>query len=249
MDGVDSVRQISGMKSSAQVYVVVWDGVELLDMAGPAEVFAVADGGQAFDVQLVASRPGPVTTQSSVRLLPQHVLHADLPAPAVLVVPGGASEEAVADARLMELLPDLAARTPLVLSVCTGAIVLARAGGLAEVSQATTWHGALDRLRGAVSGLRVRGDVRWVDAGAVVTSAGVSAGIDAALHVVDRLCGSDVRMGVERHMEYEGFRPDRGLILPDIRSPAPPRTSSDDPPRTSRPRTSRDARSLEGDRN
>jgi transcriptional regulator GlxA family with amidase domain len=89
-----------------------------------------------------------------------------------------------------------------VLSVCTGALVLA-AAGLLDGLEATTWHGAFDRLRAAAPGARVREGVRFVDNGRIVTSAGVSAGIDAALHLVGRLDGPERARAVARYMEYD----------------------------------------------
>ncbi len=88
------------------------------------------------------------------------------------------------------------------MSVCTGAIILADLG-LLDGLEATTWHGALDRLQAAAPSAFVRGDVRYTDNGHVVTTAGISAGIDGALHVVARLHGADMARRTARYMDYE----------------------------------------------
>ncbi len=189
------------------VDIVVWEGVELLDVAGPAEVFATARSGgvPAFRVRLVTTGAPTVTTQAGVVLQAAGRLGDE--APFLLVVPGGASERAVEDEALLAAIRDAADRAEIVYSVCTGALVLARAGLLAGVPRATTWHGALERLRAEAPHLEVVGDRRWVDHGHLVTSAGVSAGIDGALHLVGRLLGGEARLAVARHMEYADGAP------------------------------------------
>lgn len=193
--------------------VVLWDGVELLDFAGPGQVFACAGGGRAFRVRTVSARPGKIRSQGFLTIDPEGVL-GDGPPPRILVVPGGASEEAMADEDLIDRLRTVGGRAEVVLSVCTGAIVIARAGLLKEGMGATTWHGALDRLRAAVPGVRVVEGLRWVDNGPVITAAGVSAGIDAALHLVDRFLGRDTMEETAAYMEYPsgGFEGPEGLV-------------------------------------
>jgi transcriptional regulator GlxA family with amidase domain len=179
-----------------RVQIVLWDGVELLDFAGPGQVLATA----GFEVRTVAARPGAIVSQGFLRVEPDGVLGAG-PAPDLLVVPGGSSERAVADSLLVEGVRTAASEARVILSVCTGALVLA-AAGLLDGLEATTWHGALDRLRVAAPRTRVVEGVRWVDNGRIVTSAGVSAGIDAALHLVGRLRGDEARKATARYMEY-----------------------------------------------
>jgi transcriptional regulator GlxA family with amidase domain len=182
---------------SRTVHLVLWEGVELLDFAGPGQVFATA----GYRVRAVAARPGAIVSQGFLRVEPDGIL-GDGDPPDLLVVPGGGSERAVADALLVEGVRRRAAEAGVVLSVCTGALVLA-AAGLLDGLEATTWHGAFDRLRAAAPGARVREGVRFVDNGRIVTSAGVSAGIDAALHLVGRLDGPERARAVARYMEYD----------------------------------------------
>jgi transcriptional regulator GlxA family with amidase domain len=101
----------------------------------------------------------------------------------------------------METLTRLLADAELAMSVCTGAFVLARSGMLDDM-EATTHYRSIERLREAAPKAIVHADRRFVDNGRVVTAAGVSAGIDGALHVVARLFGGEVARGVAQHMEY-----------------------------------------------
>ncbi len=189
----------------AEVQVVLWDGVELLDFAGPGQVFACADEGRAFRVRTVAARPGRIRSQGFLTVEPEGVLGEGRP-PRVLVVPGGASETAIADEQLIRAVGRVGRDAEVVLSVCTGALVLAAAGLLEDDMGATTWHGAIDRLRAAVPEVAVVEGPRWVDNGRVITAAGVSAGIDAALHLVERMLGARVMQETARYMEYSTGR-------------------------------------------
>jgi transcriptional regulator GlxA family with amidase domain len=184
------------------VHLLLWDGVELLDFAGPGQVFAVAGKGRAFQVRTVAAHPGPLRSQGFLTILPELLLQ-EAPPAGILVIPGGSADRPMADPVLMEALRSAAPKAEVVFSVCTGARVLA-AAGLLEGQTATTWYGALDQLREEAPGTRVLSGVRWVDNGRIVTAAGVSAGIDAALHLVQRWLGPKEARRVARYMEYGG---------------------------------------------
>lgn len=184
------------------VHLLVREGVELLDFAGPGQVFAAA----GWDVHAVAVRPRTVTSQGFLRVEPTRLLGQG-PPPDILVVPGGSSDHGLADAALIEALR--VARAGILFSVCTGALLLAAAGRLRQL-EATTWHGAFDRLRALEPTCHVRPGVRFTDNGQVVTSAGVSAGIDAALHLVARVDGPARAHEVRVYMEYDaGTSPPR----------------------------------------
>jgi transcriptional regulator GlxA family with amidase domain len=176
------------------VHLLLREGVELLDFAGPGQVFAAA----GYDVDAVAVRPGTVTSQGFLRVEPTGILF-DGPEPDLLVVPGGNAEAGLSDAALIAALGRV--RPGILFSVCTGALLLAAAGRLRGL-EVTTWHGALDRLRAIEPGCTVVEGVRFVDNGDVVTSAGVSAGIDAALHLVKRLDGVHAAREAAHYMEY-----------------------------------------------
>lgn len=188
------------------VALVLYDGVELLDFAGPGEVFEAAnafvptDGDPAFRVITVGRTIDPVTSQNFLEVVPDHSI-ADAPAVDVLVVPGGRSSEVSKDPAYLGWIADTGAEAEVVMSVCSGAFVLGEAG-LLEGLEATTFYAALERLAERFPATEVRPGTRFVDAGKVVTTAGVSAGIDGSLHLVARLHGLHVATRTARYMEY-----------------------------------------------
>lgn len=184
------------------VAVLVYDGVELLDFAGPGEVFSAAGRhhGPGVEVFTVGPSARPVVSQGFVTVTPRYAM-AESPPPDVLIVPGGGVRSLLGDPAAMTWIRRVAAEAEVVMSVCNGAIVLAEAG-LLDGLEATTHHGSLAALRKAAPKATVHADRRFVDNGRIVTAAGVSAGIDAALHVVSRLFGPEQAEGVARYMEY-----------------------------------------------
>lgn len=176
---------------------VLFPGLEILDLAGPAEVFAAA---RAFEPFTIGLTPDAVLAQGFVTLLPERTFDA-CPIPDVLVIPGGDIEPAASNREFLAWVARAAKEAEIVMSVCTGAFVLAHAGVLDGLA-ATTWHGRIDRLREQAPRTRVIADARVVDNGRVITTAGVSAGIDGALHVVDRLLGREAAERCAAYMEY-----------------------------------------------
>jgi transcriptional regulator GlxA family with amidase domain len=184
--------------------ILVFDDVEVLDFCGPFEVFSVANRSAdppAFEVLTVAEGPGPVLTRGGLSVNPHRRL-ADCPAPDLLLVPGGwGTRKEMHNAAVIDWITRAAAGAELVLSVCTGALLLAKAG-LLDGLAATTHHGALDLLRETAPRTTVHPDRRVVDNGRVVCSAGIAAGIDMSLHVVGRLLGPAAAEQTARYMEY-----------------------------------------------
>ena len=181
------------------VAIVLYDGVEILDFAGPTEVFTAAGNG-AFRVYTVAATKNPVLSQGVLKVQPDYSV-ADAPAPDILVLPGGNSRNFARSEAGMAWVKKVTAKNELSMSVCTGAFILADLG-LLDGRPATTHWGAISRLRSAYPKVQVKTDVRFVDDGRIVTTAGVSAGIDGALHVVQRLLGDDVAWETARYMQY-----------------------------------------------
>lgn len=179
------------------VVILAFDGVEALDFAGPYEVFTTASRVQQrlqpdapvqlFAVQCVARSLAPVRARAGLRLLPDADFAAAA-APDVLVVPGGVVDAAAACRETRAWVAKAAREATITASVCTGAFVLAAAGVLADGPATTHWEDIAD-LRAQFPALAVQENVRWVDRGALVTSAGISAGIDMSLHLVSRLAG------------------------------------------------------------
>jgi transcriptional regulator GlxA family with amidase domain len=186
------------------VAILVFPDVEVLDFAGPFEVFAVADELGAygvFQVVTVAPDPGPVRARNGLQIVPDHTLET-CPAPSLLVVPGGFGTRALAgDARVLAWIRSAATKADLVMSVCTGSILLGRAG-LLDGLKATTHAEVVDLLREAAPGAIVDTSQRFHDNGRILTAAGISAGIDCALHVVGKRLGTDAADRVAQYMEY-----------------------------------------------
>ena len=189
------------------VAVFVHEDVELLDFAGPAEVFANANvnGRRAFKVYTVAPTKAAVRSQQNVTVVPQYSID-DCPPPAILVIPGGATNRVTEDARVMEWIKRTHEKTEVTLTVCTGAFALGEQG-LLDGMKATTHWSAIAGLRREHPKVDVKENVRFVDNGHVVTTAGISAGIDGALHVVARLCGVESAWTTARYMEYDWSPP------------------------------------------
>ena len=195
------------------VGVLLFPEFEPLDAFGPVEAFVMAEWPDSkpedprpFRVLTVAQTLTSVAMRGGTRVAPDHDL-AGCPPLDVLLVPGGPGTRT--EYRNQGLLDFIAARAGTVqvlASVCTGAALLANAGALAGL-EATTNRRAFDWVV-SVSPVDVRWDRtrRWVDAGRIVTSAGVSAGPDMALHLVERLAGEDVARAAAVRMEYRWQR-------------------------------------------
>jgi len=192
----------TGRKVPRNVAVFLFDGVELLDFAGPADVFSAA--GSGYKVYTVAESTEPIVSQGFVKVVPEFSIQ-NCPKPDVLVVPGGNTAAPLANAEVIAWIKGVSENTEVTMSVCTGAFILAKAG-LLDGQQATTHWGQLTRLRKAAPNIDVRDKVRFVDVGKIVTTAGVSAGIDGALHVVDRLSGRSTATWAASAMEYKWNR-------------------------------------------
>lgn len=206
-----------------QVGILLFDGVQIVDFAAPYEVFGQA----GFGVSTVSADGHAVTTAMGLKVTPDSSF-ADAPRFDVLLVPGGDVDEAVRDPVLLDFVRTRGGQAREVLSVCTGASILA-ATGMLDGLKATTFHRALKPMAATYPKVTVLNDVRWVDNGKIVTSAGLSSGIDAALHVVAKLRDEEAARAVALHLEYDwdpkgGFV--RGLMadrhFPELRNVAWP---------------------------
>lgn len=194
------------------IAIYLFDQVEVLDFAGPYEVFTTAvrvarrlDGAAPppFAVHTFSAEGRPITARAGLPVIPDHSLNS-LPTPAVLLIPGGVVDAQLAQDDLLARLKPLAHRAELVLSVCTGAFILGRLGLLAGRRVTTHWEDIPD-LRRAHPEAEVIADTPWVDetpAAPLITSAGIAAGIDMSLHVVARLAGEALAVATARQLEY-----------------------------------------------
>ncbi len=189
---------------SRSVAIFLFDDVEVLDFAGPFEVFSVTgrrDGSNPFDVWTVAEHARPIRARNQLVVTPTHSF-ADAPHIDVLVVPGGfGTRREMLNQNVLTWVRSAAEQAELVLSICTGALILGKAG-LLEGQPVTTHHGALDELKAAAPTALVQGDRRVIDNGKLVLAAGVSSGIDASFHVVARLLRPSVAAETARYIEY-----------------------------------------------
>jgi transcriptional regulator GlxA family with amidase domain len=193
------------MSEPRWIGIVLFDGFEELDAVGPWEVLAwwtqqhPEDG---YAVTTLAREPGPVTAAKGMQLLPQHTF-AEVPELDIVLFPGGrGTRPLMRDEAMLGWVRDRQATASLMTSVCTGSLVYAAAGLLRD-RPATTHHASLDELSAADPTIKVDADARYVDDGDVITSAGVSAGIDLALHLVVRLAGEDRAREVRRGIQYD----------------------------------------------
>jgi transcriptional regulator GlxA family with amidase domain len=185
--------------------VTLFDGAEELDWAGPWEVLAAwaeqwpEDGVQVFTV---ARELKPITCAKCLRVLPDETWET-VPPLDVLVYPGGrGTRTELADEAVLEWMRGVAGNGTVVASVCTGSLVLA-AAGLLDGRSATTHWSALELLPTLGRDIEVRSEDRFVDTGEVITAAGVSAGIDMALHLVARLHSPERARQVRRYIQYD----------------------------------------------
>jgi transcriptional regulator GlxA family with amidase domain len=187
------------------VVILAFEGVGALDFAGPFEVFTTASElGETpvFQVYVAAEKPGPLRGHNGMVLQPDCAL-ADCPPADLLIVSGGpGAMQAMNRPELLEWIRKAAARAERVVSVCTGAFLLARAG-LLDGLTVTTHQAGIGYLGQLAPKAKVVADRRFVDNGKIVTSAGMSAGIDASLHLVARLLGAERAKATAAWMEYD----------------------------------------------
>jgi transcriptional regulator GlxA family with amidase domain len=183
------------------IAVALWDGVEELDFAGPYEVLTAwaRMSEKPISVCTVAARAEAVRCSHDLKVVPDTTWD-DVGKLDMLVLPGGDTRPLQGDDSFLERMRNLAGGGTLMTSVCTGALVYGKAG-LLDGRRATTHWGALDRL--ADLGVDVDRDARFVDTGDVVTAAGVSAGIDMALHLVARLESVERAQEVRRYIQSD----------------------------------------------
>lgn len=186
------------------VGIFIFDNMEVLDFAGPYEVFAITGqraGEGSFQVFTVAEKEGPVSAVNGLGINPDYSFSNSLPID-ILIIPGGIGTRAlIKNDTVIAWVKKASAQAELILSVCSGALVLAQAGLLAN-KNATTHHGCLDLLKELAPSVKVHADKRFLDNGDIITSAGISAGIDMSLYVVARLLGREQALETAHHMEY-----------------------------------------------
>ncbi|MES2899987.1 MAG: DJ-1/PfpI family protein [Pseudomonadota bacterium] len=190
--------------------ILVFNGVEVLDFAGPYEVFTCASRvartltpqlPAPFKVATIGHYASHVRARAGLVFSPDTQFAASVPVD-VLIVPGGVVRAELDNPDSVAWIAHMASQCELVASVCTGAFLLAQAGLLEDQDVTTHWED-LDELQAMFPRLRVQGQRRWIDNGTRVTSAGISAGIDMSLYLVQRLAGRALALATARQMEYD----------------------------------------------
>ena len=192
------------------VAIFVFPDVEVLDFAGPYEVFTTASRvfkrkntsePDPFSVFTVAREIGTIRARAGLVVTPDYTFTNHLPID-LLIIPGGIIAAELETPAVRQWIKRTAAITTLTASVCTGSFLLAQAGLLEGKSATTHWEDVGD-LKAMFPSLTVIEHRRWVDEGAIVTSAGISAGIDMSLHLVARLCSRELALNTARQMDFD----------------------------------------------
>jgi len=195
------------------VGIYIYDDVEVLDFCGPFEVFSTASRVKArqnpgatmpFEVFTIADSVRTIHARAALKVQ-SHFDITNHPALDVLIIPGGVHTAELERVEIITWIARTAAKAELTASVCTGAFLLAKAGLLEGKTITTHWEDIAD-FRAMFPGIPVRDDTRWVDVGEIVTSAGISAGIDMSLHLVARLESEELAVKTARQMDYDWQR-------------------------------------------
>lgn len=191
--------------------IYIFDNVEVLDFAGPYEVFTTASrvfnktasslANPPFEVFTIGKTKQSIYARAGLKLHPDYSMTSH-PTPDLLLIPGGVVTKEMEDNDVIAWIKSTAASTTITASICTGAFLLAKAGLLEGKSSTTHWED-IDDLRALFPTLHVKENRRWVDEGSIVTSAGISAGIDMSLHLVERLMGQELAVNTARQMEFD----------------------------------------------
>ena len=182
---------------SKKVAIFIFDGVQIIDYAAPYEVFGQA----GFEVFTVAEKSDAITTAMGMSVNPQYTF-ANQPQANILMLPGGGVTRHQENPQVIKWIQDNAKQAEVVLSVCNGAFFLAKAG-LLDGLEATTFASLIDGLQAAAPKAKIVANKRFVDNGKIVTSAGLSSGIDGALHVVEKVLGRGWTEVIATNLEYD----------------------------------------------
>ena len=198
-------------KPPRNLAILIFDGVQIIDYTGPYETFGhtYSNDGQAFNIYTVSEKTNAITTSMGMSVNPKFSFE-NAPKPDVLLVPGGDVRSQVDSPAVLKWVQDMSKNAEIVMSVCNGAFILAKAG-LLDGMEATTTAGLIPLLRQEAPKVKVVDDRRFVDNGHIITTAGLSSGIDGALHVIERLYGRGTAQMAALGMEYN-WDPDSKFV-------------------------------------
>lgn len=188
-----------------KIGIYIYDEAEVLDFSGPFEVFStaarVAKTSNTFTVFLVSEAGGTVTARGGYEIN-AHYGFSDHPPIDVLIIVGGVHTREMKKQNVLHWIKEQSLKAQLVASVCTGAFLLAESGVLTGQKVTTHWED-ISNLQESYPNLKVIENQRWVDEGSIVTSGGISAGIDMSLHLVSKIHGAELAEKTARQMEFE----------------------------------------------
>lgn len=207
--GMTLVKKNQLVKKDEKITVCfyLYEGIEVLDFAGPMEVFSQA----GFKVITVAKTKAPLLSQGILKITPDYSIE-DAPQTDIFAVFGGSDEVVTNDPEVISWIKSRDSATKYYFSVCTGAFILGKAGLLDQLT-VTTFHKSITNLQKAVPKAKVLQNIRYVDNGRIITTAGISAGIDGALHLVSKLRGKEVAQAIAKQIEYDKYVPEQGMDL------------------------------------
>ena len=199
------------------VAIFIFDDVEVLDFAGPFEIFSVCglrNGGEKpFNVYTVAEKKN-ISARNKLLITANYLL-TDCPKPDIVLIPGGGgmhadgtpfgSRKEMHNNLLLEWVKELNKTAELMLSVCTGSLILAKAGLLEGLAATTHWK-AVETMQATAPNTKLFPEKRWVDNGRIILSAGVSAGIDMSLYVISKLLGKEAADENAQYIQYDYWK-------------------------------------------
>lgn len=206
--GLQDTQGMAQQPKKFNVAIFLYQGVELLDFAGPAETFSATPD---FNAYTVSADGKEILSQGFVTIKPQYPID-EAPVPDIVVFPGGNREATSNNQKVLDWVNSLYSQKVIVMSVCNGAGILAKAG-LLNGLVVTTHHSFITGLRKMLPNSTVLDDTKYVDNGNIITTAGVSSGIDGALHIISRIKGRDVARSVAYYMEYNKWTPEGGMTI------------------------------------
>ncbi|EKS8351026.1 DJ-1/PfpI family protein [Bacillus cereus] len=193
------------MMNKWSVGIFLFNEVEVLDFAGPFEVFSVTEVNEekTFTVYTVSENGEMITARNGLKVQPDYSIE-NLPPVDILIIPGGlgARKYEIKNEIVIKWIRQQMKEVKLMTSVCTGALLLAKAGLLEGLKSTTHWA-SIEKFKNEFQNVEVIENVKFVDEGHIITSAGISAGINMAFHIVKNLLGMHVAEDTAKRMEYD----------------------------------------------
>ncbi len=192
------------------VGIYLYNEIEVLDFAGPFEVFSTASrvnsrmepgSDELFNVFTVAEDTKPIFTRGGLQVIPNYNIKNN-PEMNILIIPGGIVSDNLDNKNVISWIKTSSDIADITASVCTGSFLLAKSGLLKSKCATTHWED-IDDLHSMFPDIKIKKNVRWVDQGSVVTAAGISAGIDMSLHLISRAANENLAIRTAKQMEFE----------------------------------------------